>query len=108
MTELKQCQCDSPGWCKILKRDCDPEKGRKMGEARFNECKHKPHYFEMFLGESQTPCGARPPKKTRKRGLGDIIESVLSFIGITPKRIEKITGKPCGCKKRKEKLNQLF
>lgn len=25
---------------------------REMGEARFDECKNKPHYFEMFLSEA--------------------------------------------------------
>lgn len=25
-----------------------------LGQSRWNECKNKPHYFEMFLKESQT------------------------------------------------------
>jgi len=42
-----------------------------------------------------------------KPGLGDLVERALSAIGITKKRVEKITGKPCGCGKRQEALNQL-
>lgn len=64
-------------------------------------------------------CGARAPKPDQgfvlhgcakrpvKRGLGDMASSVLSAIGITPSLVEKITGKPCGCKKRAEFMNRI-
>jgi len=39
--------------------------------------------------------------------LGDKVANALGAVGITPERVEKITGKPCGCKKRKNKLNEL-
>lgn len=42
--------------------------------------------------------------------LGDLLERIFILTGI--KRlvnyISKITGKPCGCDHRKEKLNQIF
>lgn len=44
------------------------------------------------------------------RGLGDTIERVLDATGIGPaaKRIiRRVTGKPCGCAKRRDWLNRL-
>ncbi len=40
------------------------------------------------------------------KGIGDTIERITNAIGISG-MIESIS-KNCGCKKRKEKLNQLF
>jgi len=48
-------------------------------------------------------CGASPVL-----GLGDLFAMVLQSIGITEKRVSAVIGKPCGCKKRREKLNSLF
>ena len=46
-------------------------------------------------------------KKKSPRGLGDIVKAGLSAIGITEQRVSKAIGKPCGCGKRAEKLNEL-
>jgi hypothetical protein len=47
---------------------------------------------------------ARPAK----RGLGDLVASGLSAIGITPERVSKALGvKDCGCKGRADALNAL-
>jgi len=43
-----------------------------------------------------------PPK-----GLGDYVAAGLSAIGITKERVAAVTGKPCGCAKRQEQLNEL-
>ena len=40
-------------------------------------------------------------------GLGDIVEKALSKIGVTEERVQTWLGRPCGCRRRKEKLNQL-
>ena len=40
-------------------------------------------------------------------GLGDTIEAVTEATGIK-KAVEWIAGKDCGCKERKEKLNEIF
>ena len=40
-------------------------------------------------------------------GLGDAVAAGLAAVGITPERITKATGKPCGCGKRKRALNRL-
>jgi hypothetical protein len=42
-----------------------------------------------------------------KPGLGDIVASGLSAIGITKERVSAAIGKPCGCAKRQAALNEL-
>lgn len=39
--------------------------------------------------------------------MGDTIEAALKSIGVTPERVERWLGRPCGCRARKDKLNQL-
>ena len=43
-----------------------------------------------------------PPEKSSV-GLGDIVEKVLDVIGVN----KVLKNKPCGCKKRKERLNSI-
>ena len=45
--------------------------------------------------------------KWKNRGLGDIIENVTTATGIKKvvDKVSEITGKDCGCKERKERLN---
>jgi hypothetical protein len=38
-------------------------------------------------------------------GLGDFLSDVLKRIGITPRRVEAVLGKPCGCNRRKAAMN---
>jgi hypothetical protein len=45
--------------------------------------------------------------KAKKRGLGDMVADGLAAIGITKERVSKALGKPCGCSKRQQKLNEL-
>lgn len=40
-------------------------------------------------------------------GLGDMVAAGLRSVGITPERVSALIGKPCGCKGRQEKLNEL-
>jgi hypothetical protein len=42
-----------------------------------------------------------------KMGLGDMVKSTLSAVGITEERVSKAIGRPCGCSKRAEALNAL-
>ena len=37
--------------------------------------------------------------------IGNITERLLRFFGITKERVQAVTGKPCGCKKRQEVMN---
>lgn len=45
--------------------------------------------------------------RRHRPGLGDMVKSTLSAIGITEERVSKAIGRPCGCGKRAEKLNEL-
>lgn len=50
----------------------------------------------------------KPSHLTPKpRELGDLVEKALSSVGITSERVTNWLGRPCGCTKRKEKLNNL-
>lgn len=50
------------------------------------------------------PCGCRP--RSRRLGLGDLVAAGLKAVGITPARISRLLGKPCGCKRRREQWNR--
>jgi len=39
--------------------------------------------------------------------MGDLLEQALAVIGVTPERVERWLGRPCGCRERKDKLNAL-
>ena len=78
-----------------------------MSKVRYDECKNKPHYFEMFLGEVGKKNTPVIPVKPKKQELGDKVESALAKIGVTEERVSKLIGMPCGCKVRKAKLNKL-
>lgn len=45
--------------------------------------------------------------KCSQKKLGDMVADGLAAVGITPERVSKIMGRDCGCKKRKQKLNEL-
>lgn len=47
--------------------------------------------------------------KAGANGLGDVVADVTNITGVDrlAKLYEEITGKPCGCDERREKLNQL-
>tara|TARA_R100000458_G_scaffold8654_1_gene6838 strand:- start:1739 stop:1903 length:165 start_codon:yes stop_codon:yes gene_type:complete len=49
-------------------------------------------------------------KNKKSRGLGDSIEKITKATGIKKvvKKVSEITGKDCGCNKRKDTLNRLF
>lgn len=50
-----------------------------------------------------------PPPEPKRRGLGDVVESITRRTGI--KRLvewtSRKTNKPCGCQQRKEALNNF-
>jgi len=49
-------------------------------------------------------------RKIVSKGLGDTVEKVTKLTGIkkVANVIQEVTGKPCGCNKRKEALNKMF
>ena len=48
--------------------------------------------------------------KSNIKGLGDVVEAVTTVTGIkaATDAVSKLTGKDCGCGKRKDKLNKAF
>tara|TARA_R100000935_G_C2815352_1_gene157036 strand:+ start:758 stop:913 length:156 start_codon:yes stop_codon:yes gene_type:complete len=46
----------------------------------------------------------------KSRGLGDTVEKITTVTGIKKivDKVSEITKKPCGCKKRKDALNEKF
>jgi hypothetical protein len=49
-------------------------------------------------------------KHQNSKGLGDTIEKITKVTGIKKvvDKISEVTGKSCGCKARKEKLNKIL
>lgn len=45
-------------------------------------------------------------EQPRKPGLGDMVSAGLAAVGITPERVSKVLGRPCGCKERAAKLTE--
>ncbi len=59
---------------------------------------------------SFSPQQSGPPEpEYPMRGLGDLVERVTTKTGIKAvvDKVAKVTGKDCGCGKRRDKLNQL-
>ena len=45
--------------------------------------------------------------RLRRPGLGDAVAAGLAAVGITPAPVKRITGRPCRCKQRQQKLNEF-
>lgn len=50
------------------------------------------------------------PEQIKSQGLGDTIEKITIATGIKAAvdKVAEIVGKDCGCKQRKDKLNEMF
>lgn len=97
---MTRCVCPLAGWCETH--------GRRMSEVRHRQCRDEPGYYEAFAkGKPPAPEPAAPPKP---RGLGDTLERVFKAVGLDriAKAKERLSGKPCGCAGRRDKLNALF
>jgi len=49
-------------------------------------------------------------ENNKSKGLGDTIEKITTVTGIKAvvEKVAEVTGKPCGCQKRKDALNKAF
>jgi len=57
---------------------------------------------------ASTVARVRKSRPSHKRpGLGDIVGMGLTKFGVTEERVTKWLGRPCGCGRRKKKLNAL-
>jgi len=57
-------------------------------------------------GKKHSSVNPATPLRT-KRYLGDHVHSALKAVGITEERVSRWVGRPCGCARRRERLNQL-
>ena len=58
-------------------------------------------------GESIVVDETHPAYPHPRPGLGDMVASALSAVGITKERVSAAIGKPCGCDQRQEALNDI-
>jgi hypothetical protein len=58
-------------------------------------------------GDAITVDETHPAYPRARPGLGDMVASGLSAIGITKERVSKLAGGDCGCHKRQQALNAL-
>lgn len=72
--------------------------------ARFNSIEQVTQFRSAGCATAEP---AKPVQEKRKQGLGDLVESALTKIGITSERVEEWLGRPCNCPARKQKLNRL-
>ena len=68
--------------------------------------------MKEFKGDKRTKAYKDWKKKYNKesKGVGDTVEKITKATGIKKvvETVSKVTGKDCGCGKRKDKLNRLF
>lgn len=67
-------------------------------------CAVRGHVYRNPVLPIRCVCDMHTPQKP---GLGDRISQALSLVGITEARVSKLLGRPCGCSKRREAINQL-
>jgi hypothetical protein len=53
-------------------------------------------------------CQGCPDFSRHSRGLGDTMAKAAAAAGVTPERVEAMTGKPCNCPESKAFWNRLF
>jgi len=95
--------CRSGVHCRTCRHLVDGRAWRQCLAARFELPPHAPD-FTCPHGKAW---GYRPPD----RGVGDTIERVLRATGIgqvAKRLIRALTGKPCGCGRRRVRLNRLM
>jgi hypothetical protein len=79
-----------------------------------SECKHKMIKFCLLGHEGSRPsseyCASCSDYEGKPRGAGDVIHSLAKHTGVDKlaEKFEAITGKKCGCQKRREALNKLL
>lgn len=57
-------------------------------------------------GDLWTVDESHPAYPHPRRGLGDLVHAGLQAVGITPARVSRLLGRPCGCNRRRQLLNR--
>jgi hypothetical protein len=80
----------------------------KITSGKCNSCRlytTRQNYYLHWGGDPSKWCGPQIVN-THTSGLGDLIESALSSVGVTEERVKAWVG-DCGCSERKQRLNTL-
>ena len=107
----RQAACDA---CPVAPESCAVQFRRRILK--------KTCWFRSYLLRAGASCPLDPPRwrpvpaerpkdAHPSRGLGDTVEKVLNATGVgqvTKWMIHRVTGKPCRCGERREKLNRRF
>jgi len=81
-----------------LEQRCE-ERGRSITDV--GECIISSAGSVLYVDETH----ASYPRP--RHGLGDMVASGLSAIGITKERVSAVVGRDCGCPQRQEALNEF-
>lgn len=86
-----KCQCPIAGYCETHKRT--------MSERQHGQCSTDDRFFDGFAA-----------LQGRFTGLGDAVAKVTRATGIQAAAnvVAKLRGKPCGCPKRQDALNEMW
>ena len=109
---------DKTFWCERHKRRktarlgtmCrENEELRQHLDDHTGETQQQPAKQSITQRQTKTVIIPKPKKAKKKRPilLGDMVSNALAMVGITEERVTKMIGRPCGCGRRKRKLNQL-
>ena len=60
----------------------------------------------LVVGAIRNCPGPRPPVRIPRLRVGDWIEAAARLLWITPERIERFTRRPCGCRGRRDWINE--
>ena len=64
-------------------------------------------WYEVDVDHPAYPRTQKPGTEPPKAGLGDMVASALTAIGITKERVSAAIGRPCNCPQRQQALNEL-
>jgi len=98
LTWTETAHCRSRVHCNL----CRDREGGRLWRKKLSE------HFRVPNDEVDWVCPYRQTWNS-DRGLGDTVERVLTATGVGPvvkKVIERVTGRPCGCGKRRDAFNR--
>lgn len=92
---MKECECEEAGFCL--------QYNREMSELQVRICR------EEVLTPERCQYHKKNWLKNRPTLIGDVVHKVAQATGIAKvvKLVSRLTGKPCGCKKRQKEMNKI-
>jgi hypothetical protein len=87
------CECKSPGYCH--------RHGVNKGRAWHRLCQTSEKHWQAWEE------GRGAGQVRHVPGLGDYVAAGLEKLGITKQRVSRLLGRPCKCRERQRRLNEL-